>query len=67
MFFLFIHQACSIDSILMQRNSALRNQALAYLNELGTCLDAVYSSLLVEGDAVNYVAGGDKYLGRNVK
>ena len=51
----------------MQRNSALRNQALAYLNELGTCLDAVYSSLLVEEDAVNYVAGGEKYLGRNVK
>ena len=50
----------------MQRNSALRSEA--YLNELGTGLDAVCFSLLVEEEtAINYVAGKDEYLGRDLK
>ena len=41
--------------VLTQRNSALRNEALAYLfSELVTCLDAVCFSLLVEETAINY-------------
>ena len=40
---------------LIQRNSALRNEALAYLvSELVTCLHAVCFSFLVEESAINY-------------
>ena len=41
--------------VLIQRNSAFRIEALAYLvSELVTCLDAVCFSLLVEETAINY-------------
>ena len=40
--------------VLIRRNSALRNEALAYLiSELVTYLDAVCFSLLVEETAIN--------------
>ena len=39
--------------VLMQRNSALRNEELAYLiSELVTCLDAVCLPLLAEETAI---------------
>ena len=47
--------------VLTQRNSALRNEALAYLfSELVTCLDAVCFSLLVEETAINYGCRNEK-------
>ena len=54
--------------VLIQRNSALRNEALAYLiSELVTCLDAVCFSLLVEEAAINYGCRKRQHLGRNLK
>ena len=47
--------------VLTQRNSALRNEALAYLiSELVTCLDAVCFSLLVEETAIDYGCRNEK-------
>ena len=41
--------------VLIQRNSALRNEALTYLvSELFTCLHTVCFALLVEETAINY-------------
>ena len=46
---------------LIQRNSALRNEALAYLiSELVKCLDAVSFSLLVEETAIDYGCRNEK-------
>ena len=57
--------------VLIQGNSALRNEALAYLiSELVTCLDAVCFSLSVKETAISYGCRKrqkDKNLGRNLK
>ena len=54
--------------VLIQRNSALRNEALAYLiSELVTCLDAVCFSLLVEETAINYGCRKRQKLGEKSK
>ena len=56
--------------VLLQRNSALRNEALAYLplvSELVTCLDAVCFSLLVEETAINYGCRKRQKLGEKSK
>ena len=54
--------------VLTQRNSALRNEALAYLfSELVTCLDAVCFSLLVEETAINYGSRERQKLGEKSK
>ena len=55
MFFVFFFCIFIELVVLIQRNSALRNEALAYLvSELVTCLHAVCFSFLVEETAVNY-------------
>ena len=56
--------------VLIQRNSALRKEALAYLplvSELATCLDAVCFSLLVEETAINYGCRKIQKLGEKSK
>ena len=54
--------------VLIQRNSALRNEALAYLiSELVTCLDAVCFSLLVDETAINYGRRKRQKLGEKSK
>ena len=54
--------------VLIQRNSALRNEALAYLiSELVKCLDAVSFSLLVEETAINYGCRKKQKLGEKSK
>ena len=54
--------------VLIQRNSAFRIEALAYLvSELVTCLDAVCFPLLAEEPLSTRVAEKDKILGRNLK
>ena len=54
--------------VLIQRNSALRNEALAYLiSELVKCLDAVSFSLLVEETAINYGCRKRQKLGEKSK
>ena len=54
--------------VLIQRNSALRNEALAYLiSELVKFLDAVSFSLLVEETAINYGCRKGQKLGKKSK
>ena len=54
--------------VLIQRNSALRNEALAYLvSELVTCLDDVCFSLLLEETAINYGCRERQKLGEKSK
>ena len=54
--------------VLIQRNSALRNEALAYLiSELVACFDAVCFSLSVEETAINYGCRGRQKLGEKSK
>ena len=68
MFFVFFFCIFIELVVLIQRNSALRNEALAYLiSELVTCLDAVCFSLLVEEAAINYGCRKRQNLGRNLK
>ena len=61
-FFFFFFFCIFIELVgLIQRNSALKNEALAYLiSELDTCLDAVSFSLLVEETAINYGCRNEK-------
>ena len=54
--------------VLIQRNSAFRIEALAYLvSELVTCLDAVCFSVLVEETAINYGCRKRQKLGEKSK